>query len=114
MGIFSKSATDTKDEMGESKEEINIRCGEILDISRVAEFHQVLKDAIGKGSEIVLDAAEIERIDAAALQLLTVFLRDATARKVQAKLHIPSDALIKAASLLGLNQELGLPGNNLG
>lgn len=114
MGMFSKSATDITDETGDSKEEINVQCGEILDISKVAEFHQNLKTAIGKGGKIVLDAAAIERIDAAALQLLTVFLRDATARKVQAQLRTPSDALIKAASLLGLNQELGLPGSNLG
>ena len=105
MGLFSKSGTDTKDE-------INVNCGDILDISKAADFHQELKTVLGKGGEIVLDASEIERIDVTALQLCTALFRDAAARKVQAKWRAPSDALIKAANLLGLSQELGLPGNN--
>lgn len=105
MGLFSKM----KDETGD---EISLACGEILDISRAAEFHQELKTALGKGGVIVLDGAEIERIDAAALQLCAAFFHDAIARKVQAKWLSPSESLIRAAGLLGLKAQLGLPDGN--
>lgn len=105
MGLFSRSAKDARDE-------IVIRCGDILDISKAADFHQELKVALGKGSEVVLDAAEVERIDAAALQLCIAFFHAAAARKVHARWQTPSIALIKAAGLLGLSRELGLPESN--
>jgi len=105
MGLFAKQ----KDETGD---EISIACGDVVDISRVADFHQELKTALGKGGVIVLDGAEIERIDAAALQLCAAFFRDAAARKVQAKWLSPSELLIRAAGLLGLKDQLGLPSGN--
>lgn len=105
MGLFSKPTAD-------GMEEIHVNCGDVLDISRAADFHQELKTALGKGGAIVLDAAEIERIDAAALQLCTALFRDAAARKVQAKWLTPSDALMRSAALLGLSQQLGLPDGN--
>lgn len=93
-------------------DEIQINCLEVMNISKAAEFGQELKSALGKGVGVVLDGSGIERIDAAALQLLTAFFRDAAARKVQAKWHAPSDSLIKAAGLLGLSRQLGLPLGN--
>ena len=105
MGLFSK----TKDE---SSDETCVVCGDVLDISRATELHQELKTALGKGGSIVLDGAGIERIDATALQLCAAFFHDAAARKVQAKWLSPSEPLIRAASLLGLNGQLGLPDGN--
>jgi len=105
MGLFSKS---DKGNGGVTQ----VDCGDILDISRVGEFHSQLTAALGKGGEIVIDAAELGRIDAAALQLLTAFFQDAAARKVTAKWNTPSDALIRSAGLLGLSTELGLPDRN--
>lgn len=102
MGLFTKQT-------GDSRDEIIINCGDLLDIAKAADFHQELKAALGKGGEIVLDAAEIERIDAAGLQLCTAFFHAAAARKVQARWQTPSGALIRAAALLGLSRELGLP-----
>ena len=61
---------------------------------------------------IVLDGAAIEKIDAAALQLCAAFFHDAAARKVQAKWLTPSEPLIRAAGLLGLKSQLGLPNGN--
>ena len=102
MGLFSKST-------GDAAEENIITCSGALDISRAEKFHQEVNAALGKGGMIVLDAAEIERIDTTILQLLLALFRDAAARKVQVKWRTPSDALIRAASLLGLSQPLGLP-----
>ena len=105
MGFFSKSQT-------KNQGEITVECGDVLDISKVAEFHQQLKTALGKGGEVVLDAAELTRIDATSLQLCTAFFNDAAARKVTAKWRSPSDSLIKSAGLLGLSRQLGLPDIN--
>lgn len=105
MGLFSKTSDETGDE-------IRVVCGEVLDISRAADFHQELKTALGQGGVIVLDGAQIERIDAAALQLCAAFFHDAAARKVKAKWIAPSDPLIRAAGLLGLKDQLGLPNGN--
>jgi anti-anti-sigma regulatory factor len=102
MGFFSRSDTTNKGE-------ITVDCGDILDISKVAEFHQQLMAALGKGGEVILDAAELTRIDATSLQLCTAFFHDAAARKVTAKWRSPSDSLIKSAGLLGLSHQLGLP-----
>ena len=102
MGFFSRS------EAGE-KGEITVQCGDVLDIAKVAEFHKQLKSALGKGGEVVLDAAELTRIDVTSLQLCAAFFNDAAARKVTAKWRTPSDSLIKSAGLLGLSRQLGLP-----
>ena len=109
MGLFSKTKDETGDETGD---EIHLACGEVLDISRAADFHQELKAALGKGSVVVLDGAEIERIDAAALQLCAAFFHDAAARKLKAKWLSPSEPLLRAAGLLGLLDRLGLPNGN--
>lgn len=105
MGLFSKTKA-------ENDAEISIACGDVLDISRAADFHQELKAALGKGGVIVLDGAEIERIDATALQLCAALFRDAAARKVQAKWLAPSGPLVRAAGLLGLKDQLGLSSGN--
>lgn len=105
MGLFSKIKDETDGE-------VSIACGEVLDISHATAFQQELKTALGKGVEVVLDGAEIERIDAAALQLCAAFFHDAIARKVQVKWLSPSEPLIRAAGLLGLKTQLGLPDGN--
>jgi len=105
MGLFSKAGN--KDE-GENI----VVCADVLDIAHATEFHQALKNALGKGGVVVLDGAGIERIDAAALQLCVAFFHEAMARKVQAKWLTPSEPLIRAAGLLGLKDQLGLPGGN--
>ena len=105
MGLFSKSDANKNGE-------ITVDCGDILDIAKVTEFHQQLKTALGKGGAVVLDAAELTRIDVTSLQLCTAFFNDAAARKVTAKWRSPSDSLIQSAALLGLSQQLGLPDVN--
>lgn len=102
MGLFSKSS-------GNDSPEIVIDCGNSLDISVAGEFHQKLKSALGQGGEVVLEASDLSRVDAASLQLLTALFRDAAARKVTTKWRSPSESLVKAASLLGLSGQLSLP-----
>ena len=102
MGLLSKLKSSSSDKN-------IVDCGDSLLISTAADFSQQLKSALGKGGEVILDAANLQRIDAVSLQLCTAFFNDAAARKVSVKWISPSDALVKSASLLGLSKQLGLP-----
>ena len=57
---------------------------------------------------VVLDAANVERIDTAALQLLCAFVRDRQARGHKVQWQGTSTALQEAADLLALRCLLGL------
>jgi ABC-type transporter Mla MlaB component len=57
---------------------------------------------------VVLDAANIERIDTAALQLLCAFVRDRQARGRKVQWQGSSVALLEAADLLALRCLLGM------
>lgn len=57
----------------------------------------------------MLDGREVEHVDTAALQLLTLFQRELKARGGTLDWRGTSDALNNAAGLLGLSQTLGLP-----
>jgi ABC-type transporter Mla MlaB component len=56
-----------------------------------------------------LDGRVVERVDTAALQLLTLFRREATSRGCAVSWLGASDTLCEAAGVLGLSQALDLP-----
>ena len=67
-----------------------------------------LREAVG-GSAAVLDAAAVEKVDGAAMQLLVAFRRAAAAGACAVTWSAASDVLREASSLLGLDGELDLP-----
>lgn len=67
-----------------------------------------LREAVG-GKAAVLDAAAVEKVDGAAMQLLVVFRRAAAAGTCTVTWSAASDVLREASSLLGLDGELDLP-----
>jgi ABC-type transporter Mla MlaB component len=99
-----KTAKKTKAKPQKQK----ISCGEVLDISAVAEFHGVLKKSLASKKSVLLDASAVERADAAALQLLTAYFQDAKRLKKSVEWDSPSDALCSSAALLGLSEILDL------
>jgi len=76
----------------------------VLTLSNLAALQQQLQGYLGE--RVQLSGAQVERVDTAALQLLLAFknLTNTAVRWVA-----PSPKLCKAAHLLGLAQELGLP-----
>lgn len=78
------------------------------ELAALDSLQAALIDGLATGG-VVIDAAALERIDAAALQLLCVAARSAARRGVALTWRAPPAPLIAAASSLGLLQELGLP-----
>lgn len=102
MGFLSKNSSGSTDTT-------SIQCGDILTIAQAAGIHEQLKEGLGRGGEIELQAATIERIDASVLQAYTAFFKAARARKIKVEWIEPSDALLRSAALLGLSDDLDLP-----
>ncbi|MDH5408527.1 MAG: STAS domain-containing protein [Gammaproteobacteria bacterium] len=87
-----------------------IECEDVLDISKAKSLHEQLKESLGQGSEVELNAANIQRIDACVLQLFTAFFKAASTNSVAVRWVEPSDALLRSAKLLGLSSHLELNG----
>lgn len=87
-----------------NEEWITISLPSLLTLSNLTALQEQLQSHLGE--RIQLSGAQVERVDTAAIQLLLAFknLPDTAVRWVA-----PSPKLCKAAHLLGLVQELGLP-----
>ena len=84
-----------------------VSLGEDLRIGRAREIVQLLGDACTAKS-IEIDAAQVERIDAAGLQALVAGLARLRAAKVTWRWHGASPTLSAAAALAGLAAALEL------
>lgn len=85
-----------------------ITCPASLDISVVTDFSAELKTALDSKHDIQFQAAEVERADTAALQLLCAFFLDAQAEGLNIEWLDSSDALVGAARQIGLAGHLCL------
>ncbi len=77
-----------------------------LDISCAGQLRGQLQQALTSNQPVVLDAANVERVDTAALQVLTAFFKDAGAQKLEVQWKEPAQTLVNAAQLLGLRDSL--------
>lgn len=72
-----------------------------LDISAVSVLREQLLNALDSARPIAIDASAVERADAAAIQLLYAFVLEARRRAVTVTWRDPSEALQRAARVLG-------------
>ena len=80
-----------------------------LDIATIEPLYRLLETALAaKQSALVLDAGQVSRVDAAALQLLAVFCREARMQGYSVRWKNPSGALSRAAGWIGLADWLEL------
>jgi ABC-type transporter Mla MlaB component len=105
---MSEGQAEATFKVEKSGDSVVIGCPEQLDISMVNELHELLSEQIGQCAAIEFDAGQVERADAAALQLLTVLSKDAKSQEISVKWRNPSETFKNAASLLGLQNDLGL------
>ena len=85
-----------------------IDCGSNLTIDRAEEFLGQLRCVPVEVSNVTLGTEALERVDAAGLQILIAFFKEARRRGMTVSCEQPSKVLIEAARLLGLSEELGL------
>lgn len=79
----------------------------VQDISSVSELHEEMKK-LYKTEKVILDGQQIERIDAASLQLIYSFIQEAKVNNVDVAWRSPSEALTNSARLLGMVDALQL------
>jgi anti-anti-sigma regulatory factor len=84
-----------------------ISLGDDLRIARAREVLQIFVDARGAG-QVEIDAAAVERIDAAGLQALAAGIASLREAKVERRWGTVSPALAAAAALAGFEGPLEL------
>ena len=85
-----------------------IECGDALGISGVGDLHTQILMELSEGNEIQFDVSQIERIDAAALQMIYAYSKEQTLEWTE-----PSEAFIRSAKLLGLAELMNLEGDSV-
>lgn len=71
-------------------------------------LHEKLSTVLIAATAIVIDGSRIERLDAAAMQVLAGFTRAARQRGLALTWHSPSPVLQQAARVLGFETILGM------
>jgi phospholipid transport system transporter-binding protein len=79
-----------------------------LSISNVDPLKRQLDTALADGAPVLFDGAGIDRIDAAGLQLLAAFTREAAHRGLPVSWQSPAPRLLAAARAIGLQDAIGL------
>lgn len=79
----------------------------VQDISSVTSIHSELK-ALLSNDKVIFDGGDVERIDAASLQLFYSFIEQARVNGVDIEWRSPSDTLRNNAKLLGMEEALQL------
>jgi anti-anti-sigma regulatory factor len=76
-------------------------------ISEARALHETLGKLLLQQTSIVFHAGRLERIDAAAMQVLASFCRTARQRRLALRWQEPSVSLREAVNLLGLESDFG-------
>ena len=79
-----------------------------LGVEQAVSLREQLKSALDHAGKVTLDASEIQRIHAAALQLFCMFCKDRRGAGRDTAWHEPTPVLRGAAALLGATTLLGL------
>jgi anti-anti-sigma factor len=86
----------------------SVNCGEALNISNAANLYDQLQKALEKSSAIELDAASVEKVDTAGLQVIVALGRELEKSGGSIVWKNPSDTLMQAATTLGLKPFLAI------
>lgn len=85
-----------------------------LGIEHAADLKATLSPQLGSRRTVVLDASAVKRVHTASLQLLCAFISERSQAGHATRIDKPTDTLVDAARVLGLQTALGLenPGDN--
>ena len=86
----------------------NLALGEMLTIAQVQALYARMGELLGQdsGSAIAIDASKLIKLDAAGVQLLTVFLRELKHSEKKVEFKNPAPVLIDSFKTLGLDNEI--------
>jgi len=89
---------------------IEFQLPENLTIAYVQGLHEKLEVIINDSDhdKVVLQGKDVSRADTAGVQLLLAFVNSAKERQVELYWEHPSEKLLAAASVLGLQKALGI------
>lgn len=108
--MSKKTGQDSKSpKASRKKRTLAVNCEESLDISKAGELHEKLLKALDEGRSVTIDAARVERVDAAMLQMLAAFVLDSRKKSVTFKWKSVSGEFRDSADLLDLAAVLELP-----
>ncbi len=79
-----------------------IQCGEQLTVAQVADLYPRLLETLAEGQAVSIDISAIERTDAAGIQLLYGFQRDAVAQQLVIIWSQASNIFCDAVDILGM------------
>ncbi|MBI1195026.1 MAG: STAS domain-containing protein [Gammaproteobacteria bacterium] len=99
--------------VAQKNSDFEIAFGEVLDISTSDVLHSELTAALREHKAIALCAGAVERVDAAAMQILTAAHLAAEQQEKTLVWNSVSAALAEAAARLGLTQILNLDSYNI-
>ena len=85
-----------------------LRLPATLGIAQVAELRRQFDESLNSDRPLAIEAAAVEQVDGAGLQLLLAFQRAAASAGRTPVWRKPSPRLMEAAVLLGLDGALGL------
>ena len=92
--------------MSDQEETVVIECGESLNIAGVGDLYAELLALLAEGKQVAFNVSQVERIDAASLQMLYAFSKEAAEQGNPLAWDQPSDAFCSSVKLLGLEQML--------
>lgn len=87
---------------------LNIRLADTLDIFTMRSLYSELRSALDNDAPVFLQGSEVERVDAAALQMLAAMFIFAADHQYRLELQSPSEALVHGAALLSVDEYMGL------
>ena len=89
-------------------EAVKIDCGDMLSIADVGDLYADLLVSLAEGKTVQFNASKLERIDAAALQILYAYSKEAASNGSPLIWEQPSEAFHRSAELLGLAQLMNI------
>ena len=89
-------------------ENIEIHCDSRMTIAVVEGYYEKFEHALNSGASITLQSDEVEQVDTAFLQMICILKKSLNELGLALSWQSPSNALMLAATSLGLLQATGL------
>jgi len=78
-----------------------------LGIAEAEAMHQQLSQILNAHVDVSIQSEDLSRVDAAGVQLLYAFVKEAKSRSVPLQWASVSDALLETATVLGVHEGMG-------